>query len=132
MREAEAWHTIYNKIWHTLAEKKLYRDQSVNLSTIALALGTNVSYVSKAINTCAQENFNTLLISLRVAEACELLKQDHQLTMEEIGVRCGFGSRASFYRGFKKLMGVSPKKYAASPERFSKVHLQYFKNVKRA
>lgn len=118
MNHDEHWLEIYKRIMQALIEEKLYQDQHLSLSKIALALGTNVNYVSKAINRCGGENFNALLISIRVAQACVMLKQNQSMTMEEIGSHCGFGSRASFYRGFKNIMGISPKMYAAAPDSY--------------
>ncbi|MDB5014764.1 MAG: helix-turn-helix-domain containing protein AraC type, partial [Daejeonella sp.] len=51
----------------------------------------------------------------RIEEAKKQLKQINELnyTIEGIGYNCGFGSRAAFYRAFKKYTKMTPTEFNA-------------------
>ncbi|MBE8722082.1 AraC family transcriptional regulator [Sphingobacterium pedocola] len=50
--------------------------------------------------------------SLRVKKACELLEMEFlENSMEELAMKCGFNSRASFYRNFNQEKACTPLEY---------------------
>lgn len=54
-------------------------------------------------------SFNSYLNLCRVKKAAELIKKDYKIT--GIYGLCGYNDFSSFYRNFKKIMGVSPYEY---------------------
>ena len=84
--------------------------ENVTRSSVSEALGYSPSYISHVIECIPDMNFSSLLNSLRVERAKELLK-NKSFGMIDIALECGFGSERSFYRVFKDATGMSPKKY---------------------
>ena len=48
----------------------------------------------------------------QIALAQRLL-QETELTTNEVAYRAGFGTRATFFRLFRELVGVTPRRFAA-------------------
>lgn len=55
------------------------------------------------------------IISSRIQRACKLLK-DTQLPVEDIAEQCGYVSVSHFIRLFKKVTGVTPRRYRQNQE----------------
>lgn len=92
---------------------KEYKENPLQMKSVAKALGYSESYFSRAINKTAGFGFNTLLAMIRIESAKKLLLETKKSILE-IVIECGFGSERSFYRQFKDAMGVSPLKYRAN------------------
>ena len=71
---------------------------------------TNQTYLSNVVNRYFGCHLKDLLNKYRVEYAKELLRSD-KYSPEEIPQYCGFLSRSAFYAAFKKVTGVSPKRY---------------------
>lgn len=91
----------------------LYRDPSITLHSLAQALATNSSYLSRVINEKYATNFSSYINTYRIKEACSLLQEGQAAhhTLEAIGQQVGFSSRASFYSAFRKITGLTPGLY---------------------
>jgi AraC-like DNA-binding protein len=59
-------------------------------------------------------NFNDFINEYRVKAVIDLLKQGEQKTHNLLGISldCGFNSKTTFNRCFKKYTGLSPKQFA--------------------
>lgn len=69
-------------------------------------------HLSQFFSTTYGMNFNAYINKLRVEHAKKLLeKKDFDISVSELGDECGFNSRTSFFRAFKKYEGVSPSEY---------------------
>jgi AraC-like DNA-binding protein len=90
-------------------EEKLYLDPDLTLDSIATKLQINRVYLSKAINSTGK-NFSTFINELRIKEAVKILSDDssRNLSIDQIAFDTGFNDRSSFYRVFKKIIGLSP------------------------
>ncbi|MBQ9106638.1 MAG: helix-turn-helix transcriptional regulator [Clostridia bacterium] len=69
------------------------------------------SYLSHVFSDRLGTGFCQYINSLRVSEACRLLKSRDEITMTEISESVGFGSIRSFNRAFRQITGVSPAEY---------------------
>ena len=56
------------------------------------------------------ETFASCLLRIRMEKAAELLR-DTDYSNEQIAQMTGFGAVNTFYRNFKKIMGVTPNIY---------------------
>ena len=103
------------KIERCFTEKKPYLDPELTLKQLAAQLGTNSSVLSKAINSSFGKNFNEFINSYRIEEVKKQLKANvhEQQTLLSIAMDCGFNSKPTFNRAFKKLLGQSPREYLA-------------------
>lgn len=101
------------KIETLLTEEKLYENPELTLAELAKKLQTNASVISKAINQGFEMNFNDLINHYRVEAVKKMLEQDahKKSTLLGIAYDCGFNSKATFNRAFKKNTGLSPKDF---------------------
>lgn len=98
----------------TLIQKEsLFIDPALTLSGVAKKLDTNVSIISKTINQGFKMNFNDFINKYRIEEIKKAFdKGEHKkTTLLGIAFDCGFNSKATFNRAFKKNTGFSPKEY---------------------
>ncbi len=104
-----------SKILELLHSQKIYEDPELSLMHFARQLQTNASIISKVINQGFQLNFNDFINNFRVEAVKEKLKAGEQkkLTLLSIAYDCGFNSKATFNRAFKKSTGLIPKDYIA-------------------
>jgi tetratricopeptide (TPR) repeat protein len=107
---------LVEKFNRYMKEEKPYLYASISLEEVSAKLGTNRTYLSRAINNILNKNFNSIINELRVREARQLLvdeKYDH-ISVEGIGEMVGYNSRIAFYNNFKKITGLSPSYFKAS------------------
>lgn len=93
--------------------EKLYKDNELTLNTLALRLNVHPNYVSQVINHKEGKNFYDYINGLRIAEYIRLasLPENHKYTILYLATECGFNSKSSFNKYFKKVTGVSPTDY---------------------
>ena len=87
-----------------------YLDPELTLPALAQRLGTNASILSAVINNAFGRNFNDFVNGYRV-EAVKKMLQDpanSHYSLLGIGLACGFNSKSTFNRVFKKMTGSAP------------------------
>ena len=96
-----------------MQEEKLYLQPELNLSDIVNRLKTNISILSGVVNSAFGKNFNDFVNEYRVNEFKEriYLPENKNITLLGIAFDCGFNSKATFNRAFKKFTGKSPKDF---------------------
>ncbi|MFN8355576.1 MAG: AraC family transcriptional regulator [Spirosomataceae bacterium] len=111
--ETRVWQEKLRKL---MEEEKLYLQPELSLSDIALRLKTNISTLSGVVNGAFGKNFNDFVNEYRVKEFQERmnLPENRNLTLLGIAYDCGFNSKATFNRAFKKHTGKSPKEFLLS------------------
>lgn len=104
-----------DKIESIIIHQKLYQDPELSLTEVAKKLQTNASIISKAINQGFQMNFNDYINHHRVESVKKAFTNGEHKTTTLLGIAydCGFNSKATFNRAFKKNTGLSPKEYIA-------------------
>ncbi len=91
---------------------ELYRDPGLNVSSLARHMGTNESYLSKAINAGAGVNFNRFVNKIRIDEVCRRLQDPaNDQSLLDIAMDSGFASKATFNRVFRDLVGEPPGRW---------------------
>lgn len=108
--QVEMWK---QKIETLILEEQLYQNPQLTLLHVAQKLDTNQTLVSKMVNQGFKKNFNDLINEYRVDAVMALLKkgEHRKQTLFGISIDCGFNSKTSFNRSFKKHTGMSPKAY---------------------
>ncbi|MEO1099605.1 MAG: AraC family transcriptional regulator [Bacteroidota bacterium] len=102
---------------HRLFENHSYfKDPELSLSQLAQSINTNTSILSKAINSGSQMNFNDFVNRFRVEAVKKALKKGEHKTTTLVGIAmdCGFNSKSTFIRSFKKQTGMTPTEYVKS------------------
>lgn len=106
---------LKRKILGIIDDEKIYLEPDITLGEFARRLGVNTSLLSYAINSGFGRNFNDFINGFRIDEVRRrLTRGDSGETMLEIALACGFNSKATFNRAFKKFTGVSPTEYQAN------------------
>ena len=82
----------------------------ITLDIVAERLHLSKYYISRLINKRLKQNFNEYINSIRISEACNLLRETDE-KIADISEDVGFGTIRSFNRAFKLVMGVSPAEY---------------------
>lgn len=93
--------------------EKPYLNSELNLSDLASELEMHRNELSQIINKGFQKNFNDFINEFRVnAFKKELENGAHkQLSLLGIAMDCGFNSKATFNRVFKKITNTSPTEF---------------------
>lgn len=88
-----------------------YRSPGVTIDEAAHEMGTNRSYLSRYLNEVRHMTFYAWVAQLRISEACEILLNDRNASIEQIAAQVGFTSLSTFSSTFKRVMGESPVKW---------------------
>lgn len=100
-------------IEQALVQKKLYLNESLTLSNLAEEVKLTDKKLSTFINQELSTNFYELVNTHRInAFKKEINSAENQhLTIWGIASQCGFNSKTSFNRIFKKQIGMTPSQY---------------------
>ena len=109
-KEIEFWK---KKILRLVEEQKVYKNSKLTLLDVSKQLETNTKTVSSCINIGFQMNFNDFINQFRIAAIKEKLRQGEHKKSTLLGIAfdCGFNSKATFNRAFKKHTNLTPKQY---------------------
>ncbi len=107
---------IEQKIKEILENEKLFLDENLTLKKLSNNLQISEKKLSIFLNTNLNTKFADYINFYRVEAVKEKLKSEDydKLTLLAISEECGFNSKASFYRIFKKHTGISPAQYKKS------------------
>lgn len=105
--------TYASKVNQLLHEEKVFLNENLSLPKLAELCNISAPQLSQVINQNFKVSFYDLVNEHRVKEAKRLIvSSDHQhLTLLAIALDCGFKSKASFNRHFKKHTGMTPSKF---------------------
>ena len=93
--------------------EKVFKKEELSLAQLAQQLGVHPNYLSQVINTYEKKSFYDYINTLRIEEfkALVLLPENNRYTLLSLAFECGFNSKTSFNRNFKKITGQSPSAY---------------------
>ena len=96
--------------------EKPYLDPDLNLITLSRKLKMSRSQLSEVINEGFGKNFNDFVNSYRVEAVKQMLQDGKQKQLSLLGIAydCGFSSKATFNRVFKKISHTSPTEFLNS------------------
>lgn len=108
--DKEILNDIIEKLERKVSEDKIYLDPDLTITGLAEKLGTNRTYLSKAIIQEYKMNFISYINELRIKEAIRFISygEHYNLNMDGIAQKAGFNNRVSFAKTFQKHTGVSP------------------------
>jgi len=112
-KEEKVPSTLMERIDHVMLKDNLFLQPDLSLITLCEKVGTNRTYVSKAIKDAKGCNFPDYVNRLRIDYAIELMKATPKkdIVIQNIAMQCGFGSIQTFYRYFKLFFNETPTKW---------------------
>ncbi|MBX7240105.1 MAG: helix-turn-helix domain-containing protein [Bacteroidia bacterium] len=113
--ELEAWKLKVEKL---IEKEAFYLNPDISLPDLAEKMNTNTSVLSYVINKGFNKNFNDFINELRVNLCIQKMKNPafSHYTLLGIAFSCGFNSKTTFNRAFKKTTGKNPKEYFSGTE----------------
>jgi len=108
--DLEAWKY---KLAQLMRQEKVHENPNLTLLDVAKKLDTYPKIVSQVINHGFNLNFNDFVNKHRIDAVIERLKNKEHLSKTLLGIalECGFNSKATFNRAFKKHISLTPKEY---------------------
>lgn len=106
---------IASALQHCMEAEKLYLNTRLSLAELAVAVGTNKTYISNYINAQGS-TFYDYVNGYRIEEACRIIDESkaagQRIVMADVAARSGFNSTSTFNRYFFKLQGITPTSYS--------------------
>jgi len=96
-----------------MTESKPYLQPEITLKSLSDELKVTSEYLSEIINTDLNKNFFDFINHYRIEEFKTQCKIEKNKNLNIIGLafNCGFNSKATFNRVFKKSTGLTPSEY---------------------
>jgi len=110
---SESSETLHRQLNQIMSGEKLYCESELSLSELATRLNTQPNYLSQVINEREGKNFYDYINSQRIEEFKRLAvsPDNRKYTLLALAEQCGFNSKSSFNRYFKKVTGQSPSEF---------------------
>lgn len=103
---------LITQLDNLIAATQLHLDPDLNLNRMARKLGVPSRQISAAINRQRSVSVSQFINSLRIDEACELLRET-DLSITRVMLQSGFITKSNFNREFSRRMGSSPSVWRA-------------------
>ena len=106
---AEECRRIQNTLEETMRKAKPYRNPDLKIADLATMTGVTSHALSYFFNQYLKKNYYDYINEYRVEEFKRLIvdEQYAKYTLEALAEVCGFSSRASFFRYFKRRVNTS-------------------------
>ncbi|WP_430937238.1 ligand-binding sensor domain-containing protein [Saccharicrinis sp. 156] len=99
-------------------EHKAYLNLDLKILHISEALDVSIHDISQAVNQNLNQGFTDFINNYRIEE-CKRRLQDPEFekyTLLAVAETCGFSSKSSFNRAFKKATGITPTEFLSTIE----------------
>lgn len=101
-----------SKIEYYTIEKQYYKQVDFNVEMLRSLSGIPKYHIAQAFSVLYGMNFNSFVNEKRIEYALLIMDQEnYNIPISELTERCGFNSRTSFFRAFKKQTSLSPSQY---------------------
>lgn len=104
---------LMEKLEKVMLEHKPYTNPDLKIADLASIMGVSSNTLSYLFNQYLKQNYYNYINDYRIAEFKRLVsKGEHaKYTLNALMESCGFSSRTSFFRYFKKANGITPAEY---------------------
>jgi AraC-like DNA-binding protein len=105
------WRALGERYVAAIRANRWAHDPQLTLAGLASRLGTNTTYVSRALNLGLGQSFNDCINGIRVEAVAAELDAGSTRDLVQIGFDAGFNSKASFQRAFRRHLQMTPSAY---------------------
>lgn len=91
---------LYIKLEDIMNEQQVFLQQDILLNDVAKLLGTNRTYLLRALSSCAHMTFKEYINRKRIAHAEQLIAKNPTIPKNEVATLSGYNSLSSFYRNY--------------------------------
>lgn len=95
-------------IRRVVEDQQLFLRPHLNIEQVAREVGTNASYVSRAINQGMGISFRDYIIRLRIGYALTYREARPDAPVSELAAACGYEDPATFARHYRNITGSNP------------------------
>ena len=116
--KSKKWENYILLLNEFMAKESPYRDKRLTKAQLATQMEWSELQLSNVLREGLQTSFNDFINTYRVNEVKECLKdpKNKDYTLLAIAEDCGFNSKTSFYRTFKRITGKTPSEYMEGME----------------
>ncbi|MEC4114310.1 helix-turn-helix domain-containing protein [Myroides pelagicus] len=101
-----------DQIEEVIINQKMYLRDDFSIEVLEQMTGITRHHLAQVFTLLYDSSFKPFVNQLRINHAIALIEQTQEnINVTELGMQCGFNSRTSFFRSFKKNTGVSPSEY---------------------
>ena len=107
---------LHQALKERMTEDELFKKSDLSINDLSSKLGVHPNYLSQVINQEENKNFYDFVNTYRIEEFKRLMaaQKNQQFTLLALAYDCGFSSKSSFNRYFKKATGQTPSEYASA------------------
>lgn len=110
----EDMEVIGRKIEELMIERHYFTKKDLKISDLVAEVGSNRTYISNYINRTYHCSFSDMVNKMRIEYAQQLIASSEKNTkITQIADESGFANEQSFYRNFKKFVGMTPSEWWA-------------------
>ena len=104
---------FFLQIMESITAMQAQRDPKYSAAKLATALQTNNRYIAAAISHCLGCSYTHMMAALRMRDLVRRMgeEENDNLSIEELGLFCGFSSRQSLYQHFTQFFPMLPAAY---------------------
>lgn len=103
---------LFRQIQALLADEQVLSRAKLGRDELAALLNTNRTYVADAISACAGgRSVSQYVAAVRVKRARQLLDHNPEMSLEDIGIACGFQSQGTFTKYYRNYYDITPGEY---------------------
>lgn len=104
---------LYEKLLTLIETEEVYKQQELSIGDLAEMLETHPNYLSQVINVKTGKSFYEYINTFRIENFKQKVAEpsNRKFTLLSLAYDCGFNSKSSFNRYFKKTTGLTPTQY---------------------
>lgn len=104
---------IHEDLNALMETQKLFKDPELSLLGLSRRLDVHPNNLSQVINSIEKMNFYDYINARRIDEFKRIihLPENQKFTLLSLAYECGFNSKTTFNRNFKKITGFAPSEY---------------------